>query len=188
MNQHTSAAHVPPTQESNEANQAQLQLAQEQGQAFGHAVKYMTQKEATGAQMRGGDYLIGYAVEEAEGLYTLNDGKLEWHNPQDENVHVEVVVCDGADGRFIPGLTVYATLYDEQGKEIGTHQRPFLWHPWLYHYGRNWQVPQAGEYRLRIHIEPPQFMRHDKKNGQRFVDPVEVEFKKVKIEPGQKKS
>ena len=51
---------------------------------------------------------------------------------------LEVAVRDVADGRFIPGLTMYATLLDHNGVEIGTHQQPFLWHSWMYHYGRNW--------------------------------------------------
>ncbi|MCL4302561.1 MAG: iron transporter [Anaerolineae bacterium] len=96
------------------------------------------------------------------------------------------MVRDAADGRFIPGLTVYATLLDSAGREIGTHQQPFLWHPWLYHYGRNWHVPGDGQYTLRVRVEAPDFMRHDKINGQRFATPVTVEFDGVKIETGQK--
>ncbi|MBV9690835.1 MAG: iron transporter [Ktedonobacteraceae bacterium] len=99
-----------------------------------------------------------------------------------------MVVCDGADGRFIPSLSVYTTRIDSKGKEIGTHQQPFLWHPTLYHYGRNWKVPGDGEYRLRVRIEAPNFSRHDKINGKRYTQPVEVEFTNVKIKTGQKKS
>src|SRR5205823_4373556 len=100
----------------------------------------------------------------------------------------EVSVRDGADGRFIPGLTVVATLIGPDGQEIGTHEQPFLWHPWLYHYGRNWHVPASGIYTLRIHIEAPEFHRHDKENGTRYAEPAEVEFRDVKIKTGQKMS
>ena len=185
---HSESKQSPPMRDSDEATKAQLDLAREQGNAFGRAVQHMTGEEAHGEEVRRGDYLVGYAVEDAEGLYTLDGGKLVWNSPQDENVHVEIVVRDGADGRFVPGLTVYATLIDDQGEEVGTHVQPFLWHPWLYHYGRNWRVPHAGDYQLRVQIEPPQFMRHDLKNGQRYAEPVEVEFNPVKIDPGQKKS
>lgn len=178
----------PPMVPSDEATNQQLKLAREQGEAFGRAVDQMTQQEAHGAQIRAGDYLIGYAVEKAEGMYTLVDGELAWHNPTDENVHVEVVVRDGADGRFVPGLTVYATLVDAKGSELGTHQQPFLWHPWLYHYGRNWQVPGPGTYSLRVRVEPPTYMRHDKENGRRYAYPIQVEFRNVNIDPGQKLS
>ncbi len=113
---------------------------------------------------------------------------MEWVAPQEENAHLEVVVRDGADGRFIPGLTVYATLIDSTGNEIGTHQQPFLWHPWLYHYGRNRKLPGDDIYTLRIRIEAPEFGRHDKISGERFADPVEIEFVKVGITSGQKQS
>jgi hypothetical protein len=172
---------------SEEANEEQLRLAGEQGDTLQKAVENMTREEAhDGGQKQAGDYLIDYAVEEAEGLYYLRDGCLEWEEPEEENVHVEVAVRDASDRRFIPALEVYATLVDQGGEEVGTHRQPFLWHPWLYHYGRNWKVPGDGEYTLRVRIEAPEFPRHDKENGRRFAEPVEVEFQGVKIKTGQK--
>lgn len=180
------SAHQPPMKSSDEASSQQLELAKQQGQALQQALDHMMQKVAhDGGEKSAGEYLVAYAVEAAEGMYQLQDDELVWQEPGDKNVHVEVAVRDGADGRFIPGLTVYATLIDESGQEVGTHQQPFLWHPWLYHYGRNWQVPGDGTYRLKVNIEPPTFMRHDKKNGKRFAAPVEVEFTSVSIKTGQ---
>ena len=93
---------------------------------------------------------------------------------------------DAGDGRFLPGLTVHATLVDARGEEVGTHVQPFLWHPWLFHYGRNWKVPGDGDYTLRVRVEAPEYDRHDHENGCRFVEPAEVEFSGVKIRTGQK--
>jgi hypothetical protein len=151
-------------------------MAKEQGEALQRALEHTTQEVADdGGERLAGDDLIGYAVEEAEGMHHLRDGKLEWHNPaQDENVHVEVSVRDGADGRFIPGLEVYATFLEDTGNEVGTHEQPLLWHPMIYHYGRNWLVPSDGEYTLRARVEPPRFMCHDEVNGKRFTEPVEA--------------
>lgn len=178
---------TPPMEESDEATEAQLQLAREQGAALQRALDEMVQREAhDGREIDAGEYLVGYAVEAAEGMYELHDGQLVWHGPEAENVHVEVSVRDGADGRFVPGLTVYATLIDQNGQEIGTHQQPFVWHPWLYHYGRNWQVPGDGEYTLRVRIEPATFHRHDPKNGRRYAKAVEVDFSGIKIKTGRK--
>ena len=143
---------------SDEANAEQIKLSKAQGTAFQRALDHM------------------------------RNGQLEWRDPQNENAHVEVVVRDAADGRFLPGLTVYATLIDHNGIEIATHQQPFLWHPWLYHYGRNWRVPGNGTYTLRVRIEPPEFMRHDKTNGKRFAEPVELAFDDVTIQTGQKRN
>ena len=178
----------PPMAASDEATSNQLRLAREQGDAFERALKQMTEHEAHGAEQRAGDYLIGYAVEHAEGMYELHDGELRWMEPRDENAHLEIVVRDAGDGRFIPGLAVHATLIDGEGREVGTHEQPFLWHPWLYHYGRNWRVPGSGAYTLRVRVEAPTFCRHDKTNGQRYARPAEVEFQRVQIETGQKHS
>ena len=90
------------------------------------------------------------------------------------------------DGRFIPGLDVTVTVSTADGEELGSHPQRFLWHPWLHHYGRNWTLPGDGSYDIAVHIRPAEFMRHDKENGARFAQPVEVEFKGVEITTGQK--
>src|SRR4051794_16881242 len=118
-----------PMQPSNEATAEHLKLAKEQGNALEDALKAMFGMDEHSKEKPADDYLVACIVEEAEGLYNWNSGKLEWHEPQDENVHIEVSVRDGADGRLIPGLPVYATIINAQGKEIGTRQLPFLWHP-----------------------------------------------------------
>ena len=176
----------PMDPNTSEATQKQLDLAREQGEAYGRALTYMTGTVAhDGGKQEAGDYLIGYAIEEAEGMYEWTDGSLVWRDPGEENLHVEVAVRDAGDGRFVPGVKVIATLVDPDGNEVGTHEQPLLWHPMIYHYGRNWVVPSDGEYTLRVRVEPPTFMRHDEVNGRRFVEPVEVEFEKVKVERGQ---
>ena len=62
---------------------------------------------------------------------------------------------------------------------------PLLWHPMLYHYGRNWKVPADGEYTLHVRVKPPTFMRHDDVNGRRFRELVECTFENVQVERGQ---
>lgn len=181
----TSPHEAPMSADSSEATQKQLDLAVAQGAAYRAALDHMANDVAdSGGTKRAGDYLVAYAIEEAEGMYELVDGELQWHNPGDTNAHVEVAVCDAADGRFIPGLDVTVTLIAPDGQEFGPEQQPLLWHPMLYHYGRNWELPADGEYTIRVHIDPPTFMRHDEINGRRFVDPVDVEFTGVAIERG----
>jgi hypothetical protein len=178
----------PPMKTSEESDREQLELARVQGRALQEAVNAMDEESDSGVIVqRAGDYEIAIAVEEAEGMWEWQDGELGWRNPDDENCHVEVCVRDGSDGRFVPALDVTVTLVDPDGNEVGTHEQPFLWHPWLYHYGRNWKVPEEGEYTVRVRVEAPRFMRHDHENGRRFVEPVEVEFQGVAIEPDQKK-
>ena len=177
----------PPLVPSDEATGEELALAHEQGQTMRKALKHMLENIADdGREKQAGDYLVAYAVEKAEGMYIRNKNTLSWHEPKETNLHLEVSVRDAADGRFIPGLQVWATLIDDQGRTVGSNIQPFIWHPWLYHYGRNWEVPKSGEYTLQLHIEAPNFPRHDKVNGKRFDEDVKVEFNHVKIEIGQK--
>jgi hypothetical protein len=177
----------PPMRTSEESSGRQLELARRQGDALQAALDAMDEESGSGVVTReAGDYEIGVAVEEAEGMWEWQDGELRWRNPREENCHVEVCVRDRADGRFLPGLEVAVTLIDPDGGEHGPHEQPFLWHPWLFHYGRNWQVPEAGEYRVRVRVAPPAYMRHDHENGRRYLELVEVEFEGVEIETGRK--
>lgn len=179
MTHKTGATQIP----SEEASAEVLKLAREQGQAYIKALGHMVRDVAdSGNEQQAGDYIVAYAIEKAEGMYKRDDqGDLVWHEPEDANVHIEVSVRDAADHRFIPALTVHVRLIDSAGKDVGLHRQPFLWHPWLYHYGRNWQVARSGAYTLAVRIEAPDFPRHDRKNGRRFADDVEVTFENVKI-------
>jgi hypothetical protein len=177
----------PPPMDPNtdEADAKQLDLARQQGESYRRALEHMANDVAQdGGMQPAGEYLIGYAVEEAEGMYEWENGELVWHDPDGENLHVEIAVCDAADGRFVPGLKVTGTLVDPDGNEVGSHEHPLLWHPMLYHYGRNWAVPADGAYTLHVRVEPPTFMRHDEVNGCRFKDVVETTFEGVQVERG----
>lgn len=177
-------ASQPPMEASDEATEPQLDLAREQGDRYVEALEHMVDEVADGgAQKAAGHYIVGVAHEEAEGMYHRRDGGLVWEEP-DGNIHLEVSVRDAGDGRFVPGLSVSLTVLDEDGEEVGTESMPFLWHPWLYHYGRNWTIPGDGRYTLRVRIEPPTFMRHDEKNGRRYPDEVRVEFEGLELETG----
>jgi hypothetical protein len=175
----------PPMETSEEATPDELDLARKQGEAYAAAVHQML-KETQGRQKHVGDYIVAVAVEKAEGMYRLEDVTLKWENPGDTNVHIEVMVADGADGRFIPDLSVEVTVIDGNGNEIDTHAHEFVWHPWLFHYGHNWILPVSGSYTLQVQVAPPLFLRHDKKNGIRYYQPVLVEFENIPIEVGQK--
>ncbi len=171
---------------SDEGDARGLALGHAEGEAYGRTLKHMLDNVAEGGgQMESGDYLIAFAFEEAEGMYAPKGGKLEWQPPGDANIHLEIAVRDKADGRLIPGLDIELTVTDKDGKEIGSHRMPLLWHPYLYHYGRNWTIPGDGTYSLRVRFRAPQFHRHDKKNGNRFAQGADVTFKDVKLKTGK---
>jgi hypothetical protein len=175
-------ARQQPIRPSEEGDAKGLELARAEGEAQGRTLRHMTDEIADdGGEERAGEYLVAYAVEKAEGMYAMQGGRLVWQAPGTENVHVEIAVRDPADGRFIPGLRVEVTLIGTDGTEIGPHELPLLWHPYLYHYGRNFTVPASGNYRLRLRFPAPDFMRHDEKNGRRFLADCDHTFADVKI-------
>ena len=106
------SAHTPPDQPSEEAESPQIRMARDEGKAYQASLAYMVNKVAVGggATQRSGDYIVAYAEEKAEGLYSLRDARLEWREPRAENAHLEVSVSDASDGRFIPYLKIQATL------------------------------------------------------------------------------
>lgn len=171
---------------SEEVDERHLELARQAGDAYLQAVDHMIEDVAeTGARKETDDYIVGFAQEEAEGMYRMKDGDLEWEEPsEDQNCHLEVVVASAADRRFLPGMSVQATLEGED-TTVGPTEIPFVWHPGLYHYGRNLELPDAGTYTITVEIEPAQWPRHDKQNGDRFTNSLETRFEDVEIETGQ---
>jgi hypothetical protein len=168
------------------ASSAQPSAAWAQGDAYGRALALVAGGFASdGGEQQAGDYLIGYAVADAEGTYEWVDRQLEWRDPVEENIHLRISVRDAGDGRFVPGLRVVATLIDPDEVPVGSHEHPLVWHPVLYHYGRNWLVTSDGEHVLRIEVDPPRFQRQDDVNGLRFMDRVAVEFPCVNIRRGR---
>lgn len=139
---------------SEEATREGLRLAREAGEAYQRSVSHFLEKVAeNGATMQVGDYRVGVALEGAEPLwYPQGDGLELAEPPEQANLHLEVVVTDKDDGRFVPELDVAVTLQAEDGRKVGTWDLPFLWHPTMFHYGRNIsrsrRSARAGEPRL----------------------------------------
>ncbi|MER7455976.1 iron transporter [Micromonospora sp. NPDC126480] len=172
---------------SNEATREQLDVARNQGNAYHQAMQAMAKEEGAHTA-QAGDYLIGFVNEETEGMYALDGDTLVWREAaEDANVHLEVAVADAADGRFVPGLAVHLEL-SRDGTPVLATDLPFLWHPFLHHYGTNAKVPGQGPYRVTIRIAPAGFMRHDPVNGRRYAQPVEVHFDNVTLNNGRKPS
>jgi len=179
----------PPMRKSNEAEPDQLTAARTQGDAYGAALDAMAEEDGA-ALTRAGNFVVALVNEQAEGMYAPagKDAGLVWREaPEEANAHIEVAVADGADGRFVPGLDVTVTVVDGD-RELFSERAPFLWHPFLHHYGFNAKVPGEGPFTVRVHIDPPSWMRHDPVNGKRYAEPVGVEFADVSFEPGRKPS
>ncbi|PSK64069.1 hypothetical protein B0E53_03974 [Micromonospora sp. MH33] len=130
----------PPMRPSNEATAQQLQVARAQGDAYGRAIRAMAEEDGANTACSG-DFLIAFVNEEAEGIYALDGDHLVWREAaEDANVHLQVAVADAGDGRFVPGLSVSLQL-SQSGRRVLDTELPFLWHPFLHHYGANARVP-----------------------------------------------
>ncbi len=175
---------------SDEASAEGLRLAREAGEAYQRMVAYFLREIADAGSTRDvGDYRIGVAVENAEPLWHACGSTLVLGAPPvTANQHLEVVVTDVADGRFIPELEVTATLLRGRGDPVGTWKLPFLWHPTMFHYGCNVAIPGSGTYALRVSIATPTFFRHDAVNGKRYAEPVVVEFTDLELSTGREEA
>lgn len=183
----TTPATTPPDRASNEATRGQLDVARQEGDAYGKALHAMAEEDGAALQ-RAGDYLVAFVNEEAEGMYAPADGALIWREAgPDANVHLEVAVADATDGRFVPGLSVYVQVRLGEKTVVAT-DLPFLWHPFLYHYGGNAHVPDERPYDVTVQIARPDFMRHDPVNGKRYETAVTVHFAGVRFANGRKPS
>ena len=183
----TTPAGDPPMRASNEATQEQLDVARTEGDAYGKALTAMADEDGA-VTCRAGDYLVAFVNENAEGMYAPDGGRLVWREAAEEaNSHLEVAVADAADGRFVPGLSVHLQVLRD-GETLLASDLPFLWHPFLHHYGCNAELPGTGPYDVAIRISPPEYMRHDPINGKRYAEPVEVRFDRVKFTNGRKPS
>lgn len=172
----------PPAKASDEAAPHHHRMAQQQGDAYSTALTHKAEKVAmTGAEAHVGEMIVALALEPAEGMYEWSDGALEWIEPGEQNVHLEVSARDATDNRFIPGLKVHVRVIDDEGQTRADATLPMLWHPWLYHYGSNFTLPMGSSVAVEVQIDAPEFPRHDEKNGMRYVEDLFVRFEDVEL-------
>ena len=162
-------------------------LAVAQGDVYALALDEMKDEDGN-ASTEADDYIISIACEDAEGMYMYNEkGDLEWMIPEKGvNQHFEVVVQDKDDKRFIPGLEIYAKLLDKSKNVVAEMIVPFIWHPFLFHYGINCRILTAGTYFAELKIKKPSFHRHDETYGKRYGKDVTVILGPVSLKPGRK--
>lgn len=162
-------------------------LAKAQGITYSLALDEM-KGEASHASVEIEDYIISVACENAEGMYMYSSsGKLHWMVPEKkDNQHFEVSVQDKDDKRFIPSLEVNAQILDENKKMVTKMEVPFIWHPFLFHYGVNCSIPKKGTYYAVIEIKKPAFHRHDQTYGKKYEKDVSVTLGPITLTPGRK--
>ncbi|MHB1416735.1 MAG: iron transporter [Chloroflexota bacterium] len=183
MSEERRRENLPLIETTGEATSEQLELAKLQGLAFGAALQAMKRKTGILETKQVDGYEISVTARQAGGLWHLNEGllgvgqeRLEWKQASGSNAYIMVIVRDRVDGRFVPGLHVQVTVRTAEGIEVGSLHQDYVWHPWLYHYGRNWKLPGDGTYRINIKMDCAKFRRLDRANGRRYNQPVDLDF------------
>lgn len=178
------------TQLLSELMEAHQTLSINAGKAFHNTLEEMYKQANDGRDTVTGDYIVAFAVEYAEGYWHYENDKFRYMQENDmsgkTNAHIEVAVLDAKTGRFLDNLNVMATLKTEDGKSMGTKNEPFMWHPWLYHYGENWRIPKSAKYTIVADIKPPAYRHYGKTLGNQFNKSISVAFNNVHIKSGQK--
>ena len=153
-------------------------LARREGTAMDRPLRDLARRtDVSGSQIRSGDYEVAVVVQRARGYWEARDGKLRYRRA-DNNVgpiaHIDVSIRDATTGRFLPDLKVRATVLNSRNKEIDTYVLPFMWHPWMNHYGLDVAEPGPGRYAIRVRAEPPAFRRYGSTALRKFNQPINV--------------
>jgi hypothetical protein len=161
-----------------------LTLSRQEGTAVASSLDdAMRNTKIKGYQRRSGEYNVTVIVRQARGFWEMQNGTLAYSNQDstDSVDHIDVSIRDVATGRFVPGLNVRATITDSRKHQIDTFALPFMWHPWMNHYGLNVVVPGTGRYTIRVRADPPTFRRYGADALKKFNRAVDVEVRGVRL-------
>src|SRR5690554_6710405 len=150
-------------------------LAEKQGESYTNALNYM-KTLIPNIEKEQGDYIITVLAKKAEGYYKVINKSLKWQNPEkDENIHIEIIVREKETLRFVPDIEVFCSLENKRFNFKRECDQPYIWHPFINHYGRNWKIPGDGIYKAAVSINIPKFNRHDEIRGKVFTKDFYVE-------------
>jgi hypothetical protein len=161
-----------------------LALSRKEGAAFASAIEAaIRRKGRSGYHQRAGDYDVALIVSPATGSWNMRDGKLVYLAPDSSAAihHIDVTIRDGATGRSVPGLNVRVTLLNSRKREAGTFVLPFMWHPWMNHYGANVAVPASGRYTIRVRADAPAYRRYGAGALKQFNRALDVDVRNVRL-------
>ncbi len=162
-----------------------VDLARGEGDVIDRPLSEMLRSaDVSGSQVRSGDYKVALVVHAARGTWEARNGELSYERPNNNIgpvAHLDVIVRDATTGRFVPGLKVRATILDSRRREIDTYSMPFMWHPWMNHYGLNVPVPGKGRYTVRIRADAPAFRRFGSTALRKFNKAVDVTVRNVRF-------
>jgi hypothetical protein len=164
----------------------QEELARKQGDAL-IASMNLHLEELVHTVKKIDDYIVTVAFEGADGMYGVDEkGELEWNKPGKFGaMHAQIIIQDRDDKRFVPNLEISVRIFDNEGTVITESDAPFMWHPYVFHYGLETVLPDEGEYIVEVKIQKPGFARHTKNHGKRYQSTVTARLDPIKVVPPQ---
>lgn len=162
-----------------------IELARQEGIAVERSLTgILREANVSGSQRRSGDYNVAVVVQNPRGSWEQRNGKLIYARP-DSDIgpisHIEVSIRDATTGRLLPGLNVHASIVDSRKRAINTYPMPFMWHPWMNHYGLDVAVPGKETYTIRVRADAPSFRRYGGTALRKFNRAIDVEMRGVRF-------
>lgn len=123
------------------------------------------------------DFIITVAVENSIGNYVKEGSELDWQDPEKYGMqHFEVIIIDRDDKKFVPYLDVKVRIFDNNHALVTETEAPFMWHPFVSHYGFDVSIPDDGEYYAEVTIKSPEFARMHKSHGKKYSENITVKM------------
>jgi hypothetical protein len=136
-----------------------------------------------GMTTESGEWTINLITEAAEPWHVVeSDGSSTFREPADgETNHIEIIPVETATGRIVPDVPVSIDVLDETGASVQKLDLNFYWSTFA-HYARNFSIPKAGDYTLKVTVGVPTFPRHgDEDEAPAMSKGATVEFDDVAL-------
>ena len=162
-----------------------INLARREGEVVDRPLSDMLHSTGvSGSEVSSGGYKVAVVIQRSRGYWEARDrrlGYVDLDRSLGPSVHIDVSIRDVTTGRFVPGLRVRASILNSRKKEIDTYAMPFMWHPWMNHYGLNVPEPGPGRYTIRVRADGPAFRRYGSTALKKFNRPIDVEVRDVRF-------
>lgn len=136
-----------------------------------------------GMTTESGEWTINLITEAAEPWHVVkSDGSSTFREPAEgETNHIEIIPVETATGRIVPDVPVSVDVVDDTGASVQKLDLNFYWSTFE-HYARNFSIPKAGHYTLKVTVGVPTFPRHGSRDDRPAMSKgASVEFDHVAL-------
>jgi hypothetical protein len=136
-----------------------------------------------GGSTTSGEWTVSYIVEAAEPWFEEHAGHHQtFREPKTgETHHIEIIPTQTSTGRIVPDVPITLAIVDADGTVVEKQKLNFYYST-FFHYANNFDVPEAGNYTLRVTLGVPTFKRHgEMADGPALAEGASVEFTDVAL-------